>query len=778
MPYAVWLSAGQWLFLGFVPAVLGVAYAPALPVVWVSSAAGLLLSLAFVRYHKTAAWFVLGVTLGLARGAWHGEHVLAAGLPLPCEGLDLEVRGRVLDMPHERRWGAGRGVGTELLLAILPVRQHEPGCNWRGGKARVTAAARIDVQPGEILALTVRLRRPWGLLNPGGDDAQARAVERGIVAVGSVRPHSLVRLESPRWYRSPHQRVRLRLRQALLERDLPPATRAVLMALTIGDRSDMSSAQWRLFQQLGINHIVVVSGLHIGLLAGLGLLLGGVLGRLAVIAGYQGSAQTVGIVFAMALAAGYAALAGFGLPTVRALVAVLAVAVCRLGGRHRSAWQGLLLGLAVIALLQPMAALSPGFWLSFGAVAAILWVLLWQPALRAWRLALVVQGVLGLALLPLTGWWFGSGSLIAPLVNLLVVPLASFWVVPAALSAAAATLVVPVAAPQLWSVAAWPVQHFLDVMGRVPAEYLALALLPVSPTPMTAGLAMAGTLLLVLPLGSCRWLLVPLLWLPILWEPQSRELPPTRAVLTILDVGQGTAVVWRQRGYTLVYDTAGGGPGGMPVAERTLVPYLRRSGVRTIDDVVVSHADTDHAGGIGTLLQHFHVKRVLTGQPLERHPSRQCRAGQVWRQGDTVLQLLGPSEYDSGSNNDLSCVLRIIAGDFVALLPGDVGRAREQGLASYWREDLAASVLLAPHHGSRTSSSHTFIKWVGPQYVVFSSGYRSRFGHPHPEIVTRYRLGGATILNTAESGALEFIIDNGRVLRVQQARQNSRRYWR
>jgi len=295
---------------------------------------------------------------------------------------------------------------------------------------------------------------------------------------------------------------------------------------------------------------------------------------------------------------------------------------------------------------------------------------------------------------------------------------------------------------------------------------------------------MLALALLAVPLPGRLKLLVPLLAMPVfLPQTLSTALPLTHTKLTVLDVGQGTAIVIQSGGRTLVYDTGGGDPQGSNMANRVILPYLRAQGIRSLDTLVVSHADNDHSAGLQTLVRAMPIKQLITGGERPFHPdAHACRAGQAWQWPSGVrFQMLSP-ESSSGptavlSNNNSSCVLQVHINNIRLLLPGDIDAQRERELVAYWRDDLRSDWLLAGHHGSLTSSSYAWLKTVQPRQLVFSNGYLNQFGHPHKKILRRSQALGSETFSTADDGALEILITPNGLMSVNKYRTFYRRYW-
>ncbi|BCX89829.1 competence protein ComEC [Methylomarinovum tepidoasis] len=693
-------------------------------------------AVALLRGGVRGRWFV-GGCLWYCLALWWW-----APLPQVLEGRDFVVQGRVVDFP--RRLPHGRRFDFKVKSPEdLPDRLR---LSWYGGP---------PLHPGQRWQLKVRLKPPRGFANPGGFDYGRWLFARGIGATGYVRKSRQNRLLAPA---AGIDALRMRLAQAI-DRSVGGVPQGgIVAALALGRRDGIGEEEWRALRATGTTHLVAISGLHVGLVAG--LLLG--LGRRLWL--WWGSARidadAVGAWLAWSGALGYAALAGFSLPTRRAL---LMLAVALLAWRWRRAvspWRGLDLALLGVCLLDPRAPLQGGFWLSFGAVAWILYVLQGRcRPLPRWQAALKVQLALLPGLAPVGLWLFGQVGGLAPLANLIAVPLVGLVVVPLVLAGCALHFLMPGPAAAVWQGAARLLAVLFEGLDQV-AEIGAGVWHGPGPGLAAVAAALLGTLWLLAPRGiPGRWL-GALLWLPLLWPPLPR--PPAGEVwVTVLEVGQGLAVVAETASHVLVYDT---GPRFSPRfdAGRDIVAaYLCHRGWNRLDRIVVSHADRDHSGGLAGLRGGFPAPVWSSAAALADVP---CRQGQAWRWDGVDFEMLWPTAAALGEN-DRSCVLRIATGAGEVLLPGDLERAGEAALSAQAGGALQARVLVAPHHGSRTSSSPGFLRAVSPDYVLVSSGHRNRFGFPHPEVVARYRALGAKVLNTAESGAIQVRV--GRAFRVR-----------
>lgn len=794
---------------GFVAGVLGVAFLPTLPAVAACFAvlAALLLLLALWTQWLTAglpsgfaprfsAWIrpalallprtrarrqgrgalaaaslsaAVGLAVGLGVAVAFGHDLLQRRLAEPCVRLPVLLQGVVSSLPVVSQIREDvRRQRFELRVGSLSPRH----C---AGPETVLLSYYGDqtVRAGDTWRFEARLKQPWGLANPASHNMQAWFAQTGIDAVGSASAGRRVAGAGP--LDAPHHRLRARLARALDEQPLGADATAILKALTVADKSGIDGRLWRLFQSFGINHLLVISGLHVGLVAGLGFMAGGVAARVAGARALHAPALA-----ALSLAVAYAALAGFSLSTQRALCMLAAPLVALLLGRRSATAQALLLAAVVVLANNPLAGLGSGFWLSFGAVAMLLWTGCWRRGAGLAAAFLRTHICMSLMMLPLGAWFFGGISLVSALANMAMIPLVGFVVVPAALAGAACYMAgVPVYG-WLWAVAAWPLERLVPLATELAGSRAAWLYREVAADEAAVALALVAVVVLVAPArAGVRMAGLVLLAPLLLMRPASEPVPPGVLHATVLDVGQGTAVVLRSAGRTLVYDTGGGDPGGSNIASSVLLPYLARHGVTRLDTLVISHGDLDHAAGLATLLDRVPVDRLRMGSPPRwAGQGARCRAGEAWRwPGGISFQVLSPAPGEALDSNDRSCVLLVDVAGYRLLLPGDVERGRERAIATYWSRALASDWLLVGHHGSRTSSSWPFLKHVRPREAVVSAGYANRFGHPHPMIVERLESLGARVHSTARSGALAFRIGPGGLQSLHSYREKYHRYW-
>jgi competence protein ComEC len=721
----------------FLPALPPVGLMLVLPVV------GLML-LPFRSY--PLAFLLFGFTWACVSAQW----ALNDRLPAHLDGETRWLEGRVVGLPQN----ADGVVRFELADAHS---RHEK----LPSLLRLAWYAGPPVNSGERWRLAVKLKRPVGLLNPDAFDHEAWLLAQRIGATGTIKDGQ--RLSEARWA------WRDSIRQRLLAVDAQGRAGA-LAALVLGDGSGLSREDWQILQDTGTVHLLVISGQHIGLLAAVMYLLVAGLARFGLWPlRWPWLPWACGLAFAAAL--GYALLAGFDVPVQRACVMVGLVLLWRLRFRHLGAWWPLLLAFNGVLLLEPLASLRPGLWLSFAAVAVLIFTFggrlgawrWWQTWTRAqWLIAIGLCPVLLALNLPI--------SLSGPLANLLAVPWISLVVLPPALLGTVLLPVPYVGEGLLWLAGGlidWLFRALALIAGQWPA-WIAPSL------PFWVWiLGSLGAVLLLLPRGVP---LRPLGWplLLILLVPPRERLDEGLADVWQLDVGQGLAILVRTRHHTLLYD-AGPRFGDFDLGERVVLPALRKLSVDNLDVMLLSHADADHAGGALAIARGMKVVRVLSGDPpgLPAELSAEaCESGEQWQWDGVRFQLWMWA--DARDSNQRSCVLQIEANGERLLLTGDIDVHAERVLLD---SPLAVPTqwLQSPHHGSRSSSSMALLNALKPEAVLISRGHGNAFGHPHLTVLARYRKQGLRIYDSAEQGAIHLQL--GRFQAPWTMRQQ-RRFWR
>jgi competence protein ComEC len=773
---------------------------------WPAAHYGLLIAVAFAlvlaigRWHHVVAR-LLGIFIAAALLA-HASTGLRAtlfqqqALDPALEGKDISITGRISAMPqfgeNSTRFRFTVESATQNGQAVqVPPRLY---LSWYGGFRNEDGAlleplqVAPPLQAGERWSFTVRLRAPHGARNPHGFDFELWLWEQGLQATGYVRTGK--RDPQPQRlgqsWQHPVEWARQQVRDTIQQRapvvtgtpDEEAQARAmgIVAALVTGDQQAITRSDWDVFRATGVAHLMSISGLHITLFAWLAALLLRALWRSSPRLCLAYPAQHAGLLGGLLLATSYALFSGWGVPAQRTVLMLATVTLLNLSAR-RWPWPQLwLLTAAVVLLADPWALLQAGFWLSFVAVGVLFAGAGQQQNTRqTWKQRLVgllrEQWLITLALAPLTLLLFGQVSLVGLLANLAAIPWVTLVVTPLAL--------LGMLWSPLWDGAAQTVQWLAAVLQVLAAW--PLATLTVAQAPLWAGIAgVLGGLLLVLRLPwAMRFSALPLLLPVLLWQPSR----PAAGQFELLaaDIGQGNAVLVRTATHALLYDAGPRHANDSDAGQRVLVPLLRVLDVR-LDRLVLSHRDSDHTGGAAAVLAAQPDAELLSSledahelQALRR--SKRCVAGQAWDWDGVHFELLHPSAEDYGKarrSNALSCVLRISNGVQTVLLTGDIEKAQEARLVLE-NAALRADWLLVPHHGSKTSSTAPFLDAVAPHTALVQAGYRNRFGHPAPEVLTRYEERSVQLLTSAHCGAASWHSAQPRQTRCE--RQVQARYW-
>lgn len=704
--------------------------------------------------------------MGFSYAAWRAQEAMVEPLPATWEGRDISVQGLIASLPQPST-GMGGDTGWRFQFKVEEVLT--PGAKV---PPRLLLASYIPAdmasnqawRAGDRWRLNVRLRRPHGLMNPQGFDYELWLLEQGIRATGTLRPGGQLVEQAVAF---PVHRLRQSLRDAITVRVPDSRAAGVLAALSLGDQAAIERGDWALFRQTGVAHLMSISGLHVTMFAWAAGILISRIWRMSPGLMLWLPAPRAALWAGVLAALGYALFAGWGVPSQRTVWMLGTLALLRSMGRQWP-WPLLLLAAAwVVCLIDPWALTQAGFWLSFAAVALLMAAGPDQPGaalVSGWRARLWhslrgtwhTQWVATLGLAPLSLLLFQQVSLVGFAANLLAIPMVTLLITPLALLGAAL--------PALWDLAAWMVWLLTGFLQWLAALPMAVWRVPVAPLWAQAGGVLAG-LLLVLPLPWRVRALALLLALPFLWPALPRPEPGRFEVLAV-DVGQGTAVLVRTREHLLLYDTGPAYAFDSNAGQRVLLPLLHARGERHIDLLMLSHRDNDHVGGTASILQESNVLALSTSLEADHPllatsvPHTRCAAGQQWAWDGVRFEVLHPAmEFYSSSRkpNTVSCVLRVsatVAGKTQSLLlTGDLEADQELTLVARLGADLRSQVLVAPHHGSKTSSTGDFLDAVAPEIAIFQAGYRNRFGHPVPSVMARYRDRHIVTLTTPDCGA-------------------------
>jgi competence protein ComEC len=675
-----------------------------------------------------------------------------AALPVEMDGQTVTVSGEIASIPE---------VGAQRARFDFDISQiHGIPLQWQQRVRLSWYYPKQKLRPGQFWKLDIKLKPAHGFANPGGFDYERWLFSRGIAATGYVRNTDSAGLM--------YSRVSLHLvRQILTEkiRTIIPQSEfgGLLIALVTGNRQFIEPYQWDVLSRTGTIHLMAISGLHVGLVYGLFFWLGRVAWQSSAPLCVIRPAQDVGVILGLFAALIYAALAGFSVPTLRALIMLSVVVFAVLTRRLAAPFDVLQSALLLVLVLDPLAVLSTGFWLSFLAVGLILQTLAKEqqaPANRASRIYQLVkiQWFLMIGMLPLSSLIFNQVSLMGPVMNLVAVPLVGLLVVPLSLTGAALAFLQSQLAAFFLYLADMLMNGLWWLLDMASSHEYAVMYLPHLP----AWVLLLGSLGIVLLLfqRSVSHRIAGMLMIMPLFVVTPVSLKAGEFQVDFLDVGQGLSVVVRTATRTLLYDTGFSNDESFDIGRSVIIPYLRHQGVKQLDHVVLSHDDRDHIGGYQSISNDFSIER-LTVMPGSRYladsgKASTCGSGDFWQWDGVEFRFLHPDTPIAVKENDRSCVLRISGPGGSVLLAGDIEEIAERMLVSRFRENLRADILLAPHHGSATSSSTAFIDRVRPREVVYSAGYRNRFGFPRALVAERYRAHGVQQLNTAHSGMLRY----------------------
>lgn len=786
--------------------VITVSFLPQLPPLFTVFVALPIILLAS-RYLR-GSWMV-ALLLGLAWGVYSGQQLLKAQLHESLVGADLQVTGIVSDLPdiNDRRLRFNLSIrhalnthGESIALSGFPGKIQ---LSWYQDWRKQQGGALPEIRVGQAWQLTVRLKRPRGFANPAGFDYQAWLLRQGIGATGYVlNTGENIALDQALFFSAINWREwvdlqRQRLQQWILDHS-DSLERGILIALLIGDSAHVEKEQWSRMQQTGTSHLIAISGLHVGFLALFGFYVGLFIGKCIQLLWRPCPALVIAWLMATLCAAFYSALAGFNIPTVRTLIMIGLFYWACLARRSLRISDIFCCALALVVIIDPLAAYDMGFWLSFGAVALLLFYFSGRRVIKTdadygqgfswWQMIIGFirsQWVMFIGLLIPLSVLVNSVSLVAPLANAIAIPLITFFIVPLLLIAAALRDWLPMLSDPLLGIAATALEWLaiiLQTLLNIAGDYAS----PVVAFPSSIALLIAvSCLVLLMPKG-----LLPraIGWSGLLLGVFLTNVVPAMHVpelkLSIMDVGQGTAVVIQVKDKTLVYDTGPRYTESFDAGSAILAPYLFSQAISTTDLLVISHNDMDHAGGADNFLNKINARKIVVGD-IENTRVRvatpttieNCHQLPPWQWYQVSFEFLPVTVTRATSDNNKSCVLLIRYRGQTILLPGDIETHVENPLIAQGKIPSQLTLLLAAHHGSRTSSGEKWVRYTKPTYVVYSAGYRSQHGHPHPHVRRRFQAVGSREFNTAESGALIFEWFETEPVKIIEYRKAHHRYW-
>lgn len=762
-----------------------VGYWPELPsaIFTCSLAVALIAAILLLRQKASAFIWLLTLAGGLLYGIISGYQLLAKQLPDKLAEQDIVVEGQVIDLPQENN---RRQLFTLSIAKAYATYEPQVLFDPFPHKINISSYGELRVKTGEHWRLLVKLKKPRGFVNPGGFDYQASLLRRGVGATGYIREgeHQLL-LPQPSFSLDV---LRYELREWLINSSQSPQ-KGILIALLVGDTSLVEKEQWGEMIKTGTNHLIAISGLHLGFFAIVGFFFGNLIGRFVQLIWHKYPSMMLGYLCSILFTLFYSIIAGLNIPTIRTLIMLAAIQLALLWQRNLRGRDTLLIALVFVLLYDPLAAYDMGFWLSFGAVAMLIFCFSGRIALPRKSLPQRIyvnhfgvfiksQWVMFIGLLIPLALLVHTSSLLAPPANFIAIPVITFFVVPCLILAAFCHFIFSGGEGFFLTCAEWGmdwVHEWLNYLLTAGAGKLNPV---ITLNPWAIILAVLSVFLILLPRGlNNKWLgsigLVLAFIIPL------KKLPDLQ-VLTF-DVGQGTAILIRTPNHQLLYDTGPAYTENFDAGSGIIVPYLQGQGLRHLDRIVMSHNDKDHSGGLGGVLAATTIDQLWLGEPDKYHRQENdplvdaCHTQLPWRWDDVDFRFITWPIAVTAKPNNHSCVLMIEYQGHKILLTGDIEKEVEQTLVK--QNSLApVEVLLAPHHGSHTSSTAGFVAQTHPQYVIYSAGYHNQHGHPHQNVQDRYTEIGSFPLNTAYSGALEFVWNKDQNSLIQY-RQLSKRYW-
>lgn len=696
--------------------------------------------LLFKASWRILLWFLAACLWSWLHQGWIAEKNMPAAQIIP----QATITGHIVSIPSVST------DKTQFQLALTAI-------NQQPARALILLSCYQrcpEVHAGQTWQFTVKLKRPQNLGNPGAFDYQRWLGARHVNWTGylkSGRPVLLSQGSTHSLLQSGRERLAGTLAGAFAQGD----ELGIVQALTLGVTHQMTSGLWDLFRRTGTTHLMVISGAHIGLVAGLSMGLTQWLWRRSSRLCLYCPAQQAGSLIGMLAALIYALLAGFGVPAQRSLVGCILL-LSRFWLSHKfTTWQAWRYGLFLVLLYEPHAVMMPGFYLSFMAVAVL--ILTHQRyGLTGWKKTIALQVACLVGLMPVTLYCFSYGAINGLLANLVAIPWVSFVIVPLALL----SLIIACffSSPLLMLPISGAVKGLLIYLRWVDSFALVNLQVGIQEITTVVMLLLASVLLLVLPL-KVIWPALFCMVLAVL-NPKPWRLEQNEAQIDILDVGQGLAIVVSTQDHHLIYDTGMKFFQGSDMGKLAVIPYLQALGITAIDKVIISHPDLDHRGGLASIEAHYAVAELLVDRVAFYHRGASCHDYPDWTWNGIRFHFFSVRQAFNDKNNS-SCILQISRKNRRVLLTGDIEKQGEDYLVKTYPGMLRADGLVVAHHGSKTSSSAAFIKQVAPRFAVISAGFDNRYHFPHAQTLTTLARAGTFIVNTMDCGMIRIHLHDG-----------------
>ena len=725
------------------------------------------------RYKQGMRLFLLNVCLGFLLASWHYQQYAREYFPGTLQAKTLAVIGYVDGMQKQE---------NDAYRFAFQIKKYMGQYHHFHQQSRVLLYWRdppFQIRQGMLLQLRISLKWPHGAIDPGSFDRRTFAFANGLSAQGYVKSGRCL----PEASRQQHtyflfqaiSRLRKQFKRKLMALTHGDSLQGFLLALAVGDHSLISHQQWQVFQKTGTSHLVAISGLHVSMVAGMVLLLIGYVTRFFPWIYLYCPRQCIGILPALCVAVGYGLFTGFAITTWRACLMLTILLSMRLMKRTMAAADSMTTSLYVILLLDPFAILKISFWLSFYAVLLLSAYL--QVATTVYQ-KLKNNLIWMVAFMPLLLFCFGQIACLSGVANLVAIPIIACIVLPLLIvSFFFFILHLPYLAVLLSIIcnilhAQWLYLHLLSDLPFAVYVHPVMHLWQV-------GLALFGAFLICYNVYPIWRTLGVLCFFPLLfWHLAVPRMHQLR--VSVLDVGQGLSVVLQTAHHIMIYDTGPKYGANYNAGKAIIIPYLKELGVHKIDLLMVSHRDMDHIGGSNALLHAFPVSKILTSVPgrFLGWPVATCLRGLHWHWDGVTFRVLYPEKKDLHQDNNSSCVLHVQIGKLSVLLPGDIERQAELRIIDlHKREELNSTILIAPHHGSKTSSTQRFLQVVHPHIVVYSTGYLNHFHFPNIRVVARYHTLGVKQFDTQKTGAIVFTLNRQRILSIMLMNQQYHFPW-
>lgn len=752
--------------VSFLSGILVFQFVP-LPPVWsvFLMAAG---SIVLFKYFPKGSSFYIA-TAGFIWVYIHASVQLHSDFAQYLQGQDIELTGVVSKIQNQT------SQYTRFILNTTQIDKRIPVSDLSSKLMLSWYNPESVIKVEQSCSVTVRLKSYWRFANPGSADIEKTMFLQGIAARGYVTKG--ICLETV-----PDKSQPVSLRDQLIEKFTRQKKEldyfGWMMALSFGNRDYLTAQDWQVLRQSGTAHLVAISGLHLSVIAMFAYFLAYQLTRLSVSACERFGAQRIAAVCAMLVVCCYAYIAGFSIPTQRALIMVCIALTAVILNKPVCSFPLLATTLLITLLWQPLSVLTASFWMTFVAVLAIFLIIKSSPKVNKWWLILRIQILLAVALFPISLWFFQEGSLISPLVNLLAVPYISFLVLPLLLTAQVLFILDFSVCNALFDWLDYLLNYFWQFIQA--STRFTFSSYHFQPVLTGVILFQAGWLLFIFA-REWIWRLMAIVLCASLILIRPDRLDNNQLRLSVLDVGQGLSAIIETRQHALLYDVGPQYPSGFNTSDAVVLPYLRYRSINYVDKLVISHHDNDHAGGLEMMLASGLVAELLVGHAAEHKPSipaQDCLQGRQWIWDNTQFNVLHPPADWHARKNNSSCVIQIFHPAATILLTGDIEAEVEYRLLAEFGDKLRSDILIVPHHGSLSSSTPAFLEAVAPKFAIYSAGYRNRYGFPHATIQARYRAIGARQLNTAQEGAIVFELDVDKGIQQRPGyRRTSHRYW-